>query len=92
MWSGGTTSANDYWLNTYQFYVVWRQHIGERPPGEPELAVRVEGDVDAHTVHPVQQEVGYVLDFRFAHGGRASVHDVTFIGGRILYNVNRIIF
>ena len=71
--------------------MVWRQHIGERPPGEPELTVRVERDVDAHAVYPVQQEVGYVLHFRFAHGGRASVHDVTFIRGRIFYNANRII-
>ena len=81
MWSGGSTSVNDYWVNTYQFYVVWRQHIGERPSGKPELTIRVEGDVDAQAVYPVQQEVGYVLDFRLAHGGRASVHDVTFIRG-----------
>ena len=30
MWSGGSTSVNDHRVNTYQFYVIWRQHIGER--------------------------------------------------------------
>ena len=66
--------------------MIRRRYIGERPCGEPELCVGVQRYVEFKAVRPVQQEVSYVLDFRFTHSCWTSVHYITSFRGRILYN------